>query len=133
MPPERFEQCAVVVLSACSTAAGASVDPDSLVRRFLAAGAAGVVASQWAVDSASTQSLMRTLYSRLLAGHPVSEALWAAKESIRNVILGLRVHLFPSAVLIGPDGKIVSLNQRDGELSLRGTDLLKTLDRLLPP
>lgn len=57
----------------------------------------------------------------------------ATKESIRNVIVGLRVHLFPSAILIGPDGNIVSLNQRGGELSLRDADLLKTLDHILPP
>jgi hypothetical protein len=45
-----------------------------------------------------------------------------------------RIHLFPTTLLIDPDGKIISLNQRKkGQPELRGQDLLKSLDRILPP
>jgi peroxiredoxin len=57
----------------------------------------------------------------------------AQLESIRNVEMRYRIHLFPTTLLIGPDGKVVSLNQRKKDQpSLRGEDLLKSLDRLLP-
>lgn len=57
----------------------------------------------------------------------------ATKESVPPFMVKFRIHLFPSSILVGPDGKILSLNARDSELSLRGNDLLKTLDRILPP
>ncbi|MFN2480613.1 MAG: TlpA family protein disulfide reductase [Pyrinomonadaceae bacterium] len=56
----------------------------------------------------------------------------ATRESIRDVIKSYRIHYYPSTLLLGPDGKIVSLNQKD-QPDLRGADLLKSLDRLLPP
>lgn len=58
----------------------------------------------------------------------------ATMESIRDVELRYRIHLFPTALLIGPDGKVVSLNQsKKKQPGLRKEDLLKTLDQLLPP
>jgi thiol-disulfide isomerase/thioredoxin len=58
----------------------------------------------------------------------------AQMESIRNVEVRYRIHLFPTTLLVGPDGKVVSLNQTKREQpSLRGADLLKSLDKLLPP
>ncbi|HYE73705.1 MAG TPA: TlpA disulfide reductase family protein [Blastocatellia bacterium] len=58
----------------------------------------------------------------------------AKRESITGVIRSFRVHSYPTTMLIGPDGKILSLNQvRNGEPRLRGAELLKSLDRLLPP
>jgi thiol-disulfide isomerase/thioredoxin len=60
---------------------------------------------------------------------------WTQAElpSIINLIKSYRVSSFPTTMLIGPDGKIISLNQTDkGQLDLRGKDLLKTLDDLLP-
>lgn len=56
----------------------------------------------------------------------------ATRESIRDVLKNFRIHTFPSTLLVGPDGKIISLSQKD-QPSLRGADLLKSLDRLLPP
>jgi peroxiredoxin len=56
----------------------------------------------------------------------------ATRESIRDVIKTYRIHYYPSTLLVGPDGKIVSLNQKN-QPDLRGADLLKSLDRLLPP
>jgi peroxiredoxin len=58
----------------------------------------------------------------------------AQMDSIRNVEVRYRIHLFPTTLLIGPDGKVVSLNQKKrNQPSLRGEDLLKSLDELLPP
>ena len=58
----------------------------------------------------------------------------AQMESIRNVELRYRIHLFPTTLLLGPDGKIVSLGQmKRKQPVLRGRELLKSLDELLPP
>ena len=47
--------------------------------------------------------------------------------------LGLRVNSFPTTFLIAPDGKILSMGRADrDEPDLRGSDLLKTLDKILP-
>jgi len=45
-----------------------------------------------------------------------------------------RIHLFPTTFLLGPDGKIASLGQtKRKQPALRGAELLKSLDELLPP
>jgi peroxiredoxin len=56
----------------------------------------------------------------------------ATRESILGVLKSYRIHYFPSTMLVDPQGKIVSLSQRH-EPDLRGADLLKSLDRILPP
>jgi tartrate dehydratase beta subunit/fumarate hydratase class I family protein len=57
----------------------------------------------------------------------------ARRESIIPVIRNLRVHTFPTTVLIDKDGKVVSLNNtKQGQADLHGQDLLKSLDGLLP-
>lgn len=53
----------------------------------------------------------------------------AKMESIEELKARYRVHYFPTSLLIGPDGKVVVVDQDD----MRGPDLLKTLDRILPP
>jgi thiol-disulfide isomerase/thioredoxin len=53
----------------------------------------------------------------------------ATMSSIQDVERRYRINLFPTSLLIGPDGKVLVLNQS----KLRGQDLLKTLDRILPP
>ena len=58
----------------------------------------------------------------------------AKRESILNVIRNLRIHSFPTTMLIGPDGKVISLNNtRRGQPALRGRELLKSLDAVLEP
>jgi peroxiredoxin len=58
----------------------------------------------------------------------------AQMDSIRSVETRYRIHLFPTTLLIGPDGKIVSLGQtKRKQPALRGAALLKSLDELLPP
>lgn len=53
----------------------------------------------------------------------------ATMDSIKELEIRYRIHLFPTSMLIGPDGKVVLLDQSE----MRGQDLLKTLDRMLPP
>jgi peroxiredoxin len=58
----------------------------------------------------------------------------ATLDSIKDVVISYRVHTFPTTLLIGPDGKIISLNQKEGnQPHLRGRDLLESLDQILPP
>jgi thiol-disulfide isomerase/thioredoxin len=58
----------------------------------------------------------------------------ATMDSIKTIETRYRIHSFPTALLLGPDGKIVSLGQtRKKQADLRGNGLLKSLDELLPP
>ena len=62
--------------------------------------------------------------------------IWAQarRESIITTIRNLRIHSYPTTMLVGPEGKILSLNNiRKDQPALRGKDLLKSLDELLPP
>ncbi len=78
-------RAALVTLSACETGVS-RVAPGNesigLVRGFLLAGAAGVVASMWAVDDAATAALMRSFYARLRAGDGAAAALGAAQREM---------------------------------------------------
>jgi thiol-disulfide isomerase/thioredoxin len=58
----------------------------------------------------------------------------ATMNSIRDLQTRYRIHYFPTTLLVGPDGKIVSLGQtRKKQPGLRGQQLIKSLDELLPP
>lgn len=58
----------------------------------------------------------------------------ATMNSIEQVERRYRIHYFPTTLLLGPDGKVVSLGQtRKKQPGLRGQTLLKSLDELLPP
>ncbi|HYP27339.1 MAG TPA: TlpA disulfide reductase family protein [Blastocatellia bacterium] len=57
----------------------------------------------------------------------------AKMDSIIRVIRNLRINSYPTTMLIGPDGRIISLNNtKKGQPGLRGNDLLKSLDKILP-
>lgn len=57
----------------------------------------------------------------------------ATQASITDFRRSLRVHIFPTTILISPEGKIISLNQRGTDQpDLRGEDLLESLDKILP-
>ena len=82
----------LAVLSACDTAVGEAVAGEgvfALSRGFLAAGARRVVASQWAVDDASTASLIGAFFDVVVAaereGRQVdyASALFEAKRVVR--------------------------------------------------
>jgi len=58
----------------------------------------------------------------------------AQMDSIRSIERGYRIHLFPTTLLLDLQGKIVSLGQtKRKQPALRGQELLKALDELLPP
>jgi peroxiredoxin len=58
----------------------------------------------------------------------------ATNESIEQLQVRYRIHSFPTTLLIDPEAKIVSLGQTSKKQpGLRGNELLKSLDRLLPP
>ena len=58
----------------------------------------------------------------------------ATMNSIEQLEVRYRIHSFPTTLLVGPDGRIISLGQtRKKQAGLRGQTLLKTLDELLPP
>ncbi len=58
----------------------------------------------------------------------------ARQESIKSVIRNLRIHYYPTTILIRPDGKILSLNNtKKDQPGLRGKELLKSLEEILPP
>lgn len=71
---------ALVALSACESGRhGHSAEPVGLGWAFLAAGATGVVVSQWMVHDDAAGDLMADYYDRLNAGDPPAEALRQAQ------------------------------------------------------
>jgi CHAT domain-containing protein len=76
-----------VVLSACETGlseAGVGDESMGLVRGFLVAGAARVVASLWPVHDAVTEAFMSRWYGALAAGHSPAAALQLAQRATRQ-------------------------------------------------
>jgi CHAT domain-containing protein len=71
-----------VVLSACETGvaeSGSGEERVGLVRAFLVAGAARVLASLWPVDDEVTGAFMASFYAALCAGEPPAKALRQAQ------------------------------------------------------
>jgi CHAT domain-containing protein/tetratricopeptide (TPR) repeat protein len=76
-----------VVLSACESGLaehGGGDEMVGLVRAFLMAGAARVVATLWPVDDAATADFMAHFYGALMAGHAPSMALQEAQSRLRQ-------------------------------------------------
>jgi CHAT domain-containing protein len=91
----RFPKTRVVVLAACSTAAGAVSRGEGVVsvaRPFLAGGVPLVVASQWDVDDRATEQLTLAFHRELArSGDPI-HALQAAQLALlrsRDAVLAL--------------------------------------------
>jgi tetratricopeptide (TPR) repeat protein len=75
----------LVVLSACRSGVGRTSGGDDVVgltRALLYAGSPGVISTLWNIDDQATVTLMDELYTRLLAGAPVADALRAAQLSL---------------------------------------------------
>jgi CHAT domain-containing protein len=72
---------ALVTLSACESGRPSvdSAEPVGLAWAFLAAGASGVVVSQWLVDDDATAGLMSAMYAGLAQGLPPAQALRQAQ------------------------------------------------------
>ena len=83
-----LSQCDLAVLSACETNVGirrAGQGIQSLQAALYAAGARTSITSLWKVDDAATRRLMELFYTNLwLEKMPKSEALWAAKVTMRE-------------------------------------------------
>lgn len=77
----------LVMLSSCSSGIGSETGPisaDLLVRGFLDAGAARVIAASWPVDSTAAAVLSDRFYEQLLAGQLPAEALRRAVLALRS-------------------------------------------------
>jgi CHAT domain-containing protein len=75
----------LVTLSACETGVSRLAPGNEaigLVRGFLLAGVRSVLASAWAVDDASTATLMQAVYRRLGAGDAAAAALAGAQREL---------------------------------------------------
>jgi CHAT domain-containing protein len=76
----------LVVLASCESAEGVEgsfTDVGSLARSFISSGVSQVVASQWEVDSNSTEQLMKRFYVNLVGHRSVSESLRRAQNELR--------------------------------------------------
>jgi CHAT domain-containing protein len=74
---------ALVTLSACESGRDGTgaAEPVGLGWAFLAAGASGVIVSQWTVDDDVTATFMAELYSHLASGSHPADALRRAQQS----------------------------------------------------
>jgi CHAT domain-containing protein len=84
---QDWSRCRLAVLAACSAGtgeAGESVNPESLVRGFLWAGVARVVASRWNMDTETGALFMNQFYSELLSQADVAAALQSAARRLRG-------------------------------------------------
>ena len=82
---QDWSRCRLAVLSACSTGtgeAGASVNPESLVRGFLWAGVSRVVVSRWNVDTETGTRFMNRFYTDLLSGTNAAAAMHGAAQRV---------------------------------------------------
>lgn len=73
----------VVVLSACTTAAGADRPIEGILgfsRSFLVGGAGSVVVSRWEVPDAATSALMSEFWQAIARGQPARMALFEARR-----------------------------------------------------
>ena len=89
----------LVVVSACSTAAGKPSAGDEIVgltRALLYAGTPAVLSTLWEIDDIATTVLMDAFYERLVSGLPAADALREAQLSM------LRVDAFRSPRLWAP-------------------------------
>lgn len=76
-----------VVLSACETGTVSlqnRMEPEGLVRAFLARGAESVLASTWPLDDESACDFMDTFYVELLRGCSVAEATATSRHALRQ-------------------------------------------------
>ena len=103
----------LVVLSACSTAAGAAAAGEgvmSLARAFLHAGAGATVATLWDVPDAPGPLFADVLYRELAAGQPLGVAAAEARRELRR--RGAPPRSWAAYVLTGNPGAQVAVTAR---------------------
>ncbi len=101
----------LTVLAACRSALGSTADGralSSLTGAFLAAGAAGVVASLWEVGDATAAVFMAQLYRELVAGRRPADALVRVKRKLRADPRWSDPSVWSAFVLIGDPGPVAS-------------------------
>jgi len=94
----------LVVLSACQTALGKTIEAEGVVgltRAFQYAGARSVVASQWSVEDKSTAALMVAFHSALRRGLPKDEALRQAIRKVREDPRRSHPYYWAAFILLG--------------------------------
>jgi CHAT domain-containing protein len=76
----------LVVLSACQTGLGGSLDGGTvgLARAFQIAGARQVIMTLWSIDDLASATLMREIMTRHLAGEPVPESVRTVMASAKE-------------------------------------------------
>ena len=103
----------LVVLSACSTAAGAATAGEgvmSLSRAFLQAGAAATIATLWDVPDAPAPAFADVLYRELSQGHALGAAAAEARRELRR--RGAPPRVWAAYVLTGNPGAVVGVTAR---------------------
>jgi CHAT domain-containing protein len=81
----KFDNVALVTLSACETALGRIERGDEIMgftRAFFYAGASGLIVSMWPVSDESTALTMRTFYGNLTRGDEAIDALRQAQLAV---------------------------------------------------
>ena len=81
----QLKRCRLAVLAACETDVAISnsmEDSGSLPHALLNAGVPAVMATQWAIDSHSSDRLMVQFYNDLAKGQPIAAALQTAQISL---------------------------------------------------
>ena len=112
----------LVVLSACSTAAGAQTPGEgvmSLARAFLYAGAGATIATLWDVPDAPGPIFADVLYRELAAGRPLGAAAAEARRELRH--RGAPPRAWASYVVTGnPRSKVGVTGRTDRRLLSAG-------------
>ncbi len=99
----------LVILSACDTARGRTRGGEGVIGMSWAlflAGCPSTVVSQWAVDAATTTSLMVAFHRELRAGATESAALRDAALAVMHDPQSRHPYYWAPFVLIGDDGKL---------------------------
>jgi CHAT domain-containing protein len=102
-------RASLVTLSACQTGrsvVGGGDELLGLMRSFLAAGAASLVTTLWAVEDRSTASLMHNFYSRLVAGKTKGAALRSAQLALMKDPDYSHPYFWAPFFLVGDPGKL---------------------------
>ena len=110
----------LVVLSACSTGAGADTPGEgvmSLARAFLYAGAGATVATLWDVPDAPGPVFADVLYRDLAAAKPLGASVADARRELRR--LGAPPRAWAAYVLTGKPGAIVHVTPRTDRSIMR--------------
>ena len=100
---------ALVTLSACQTGrnvVGGGDELLGLMRAFLAAGAASLVLTMWAVHDESTALLMTHFYQALLTGATKAAALRTAQLALRAQSVYAHPYFWAPFLLVGDGGKL---------------------------